>query len=370
MKLFQAMPKWLHRLILGAILAVLVAGLLLYLDGYFTTKVIPRATTTAAAPVAAGAVFEVKYIEIPETEPSPGTIQPLHEVALASKVREPEKVVEVNVIAGQAVHKGDLLVKLDPTTWQNRRELSEAKLKSSQASLADAKRNFERTQELFRKGAATPSESDNAKYRFEGAQAEVMAAQRNLDEATMNLDYTRILAPMDAVVIDKRVDVGDTVSAGQTLVSLYDKMQLIASVREGLIRNLKPGQKIGVHLDDLGEDCVGTISEIVPQADPFTRTFQVKVVGPCRSGIHPGMYAKLLVPLGSRKVLVIPPSAVEQVGQLTMVNVSDNGAVQRRSVQLGRKIQFEGTQYVQVLSGLSDGEKIVLPSATEAGHGE
>ena len=314
MKLFlkvPKMPKWLSKILLGLVLAVLVVVLMLYLDGAFGRKVTPRPLAgSGVAPIASARLVEAKFIDIPNLELAPGTIRPLHEIALASKVREPEKVIEVNVVAGQEVHKGDLLMKLDLSTWQNRKEMSEAKLKIAQSARDDAQRNHDRMKEAFDKNVATRTELDNAKYHLEGAQSEVVAAQRALDEAAMNLDYTQIRAPMDAVVIDKRADVGDTVSPGQVLVSLYDKMQLIANVREGLMKNLKTGQNIGVYIDDIGEACEGKISEIVPQADPATRTFLVKVVGECHAGVRPGMYAKLLVPLGDKQVLVIrlPPS--------------------------------------------------------------
>jgi RND family efflux transporter MFP subunit len=243
-------------------------------------------------------------------------------------------------------------------------------LRIAQSARDDAQKSYDRIQEASTKGAATPNELDNAKYHLEGVKSEVVAAQRALDEAVMNLGYTQIQADADAVVIDKRVDVGDTVSQGQVLVSLYDKMQLIANVREGLMKNLKTGQSIGVYIDEIGEACTGTISEIVPQADPATRTFLVKVVGPCHAGVRPGMYAKLLVPLGDKKVLVIPPAAIVQVGQLTMVDVAGGGSPERRNVQLGKQIDFDGKQFVQVLSGLKAGEKVAIGGQGDSRNGQ
>ena len=363
--------KWLTKIVLVLVLAALVVVLMLYLDGVFSRKVAPRPSAgNGPTPIGPAQLVEARFIDIPNMEQAPGTIRPLHETALASKVREPEKVIEVNVVAGQEVHKGDLLVKLDSSTWQNRKEMAEAKLKSAQAARDDAQKTYDRIKVAAGKGAATENEADNAKYHAEGTQAEAVAAQRALDEATMNLEYTQIRAPMDAVVIDKRADVGDTVSPGQVLVSLYDKMQLIANVREGLMKNLKAGQSIDVHLDDIGATCTGTISEIVPQADPATRTFLVKVVGKCHAGVRPGMYAKLLVPLGDRKVLVIPPAAVVQVGQLTMVDVAGSGSSERRNVQLGKQIDFDGKQFVQVLSGLKAGEKVAIGGQGDSRNGQ
>jgi RND family efflux transporter MFP subunit len=364
------MPKWLSKIVLVLVLAALVVVLMLYLDGFFSPKAARRPLAgNGLRPIASAQLVEAKFIDIPNYEQAPGTIRPLHETALSSKVREPEKVIEVNVVAGLEVHKGDLLVKLDSSTWQNRREMAEAKLKSAQATRDDAQKTHDRIKEAAGKGAATADELDKAKYHSEATQAEAVAAQRALDEAVMNLDYTQIRAPMDAVVIDKRADVGDTVSPGQVLVSLYDKMQLIANVREGLMKYLKAGQSIGVFIDDIGAACTGTISEIVPQADPATRTFLVKVVGPCHSGVRPGMYAKLLVPLGDKKVLVIPPAAIMQVGQLTMVDVAGSGSLERRYVQLGRQIDFGGSRYVQVLSGLRAGEKVAVGGRGELSNG-
>lgn len=361
MKQLKNLAKWMPRVLLVAVLAALVVVLMLYLDGRFSPKV-PAHTPAGAAtrPVPEVKLVSAKLVSIPGVEQVPGTIRPLHELALASKVREPEKVVEVKVIAGQEVHKGDLLVRLDASTWENRKEMAQAKLTSAQAARNDTQKVFDRVKDAAAKNAATPAEVDSARFRAEAAQAEALAAQRALDETAMNLEYTRIVSPIDGVVIDKRVDAGDTVAPGQVLVSLYDKMQLIANVREGLIKRLAKDQPIGVYLEDLGAACTGTISEIVPQADPATRTFPVKVVGPCHAGVRPGMYAKLLVPLGEKSVLVIPPSAVMQVGQLTMVDVAAGEALERRNVQLGRPVDLPGGPYVEVLSGLAPGENVAL----------
>ncbi|MCE5328389.1 MAG: efflux RND transporter periplasmic adaptor subunit [Planctomycetaceae bacterium] len=363
--------KRLFRVAIKSVLVLVLAGfvvlLMLYLDGVFSPKVAPdtgkeMASAARSALARPQASAEARLVDLPLVEEAPGTIRPLRETALASKVREPEKVIEVNVIAGQEVHKGDVLVKLDPSTWQNRREMAQAKLSIAQASRDEAQKNLDRIKEAFSKNVATASEVDTARYRLEGLAGEVVAAQRALDESTQNLSYTEIRSPMDAVVVDKRVDIGDTVAPGQVLVSLYDRMQMIANVREGLIKRLAKGQDIDVVIDDLGGPCTGTISEIVPLADPLTRTFQVKVVGPCRSGVRPGMYAKLRVPLGQAKVLVIPPAAVEHVGQLTMVTVAGPRGLERRSVQLGRSLTIDAKPQVEVLAGLKGGEKVVLPA--------
>lgn len=182
----KRLPKWLTKIVLVLVLAALMVVLMLYLDGVFSRKVVPQALS-GSRPASIGTVqlVEAKLIDVPSLEQAPGTIRPLHETSLSSKVREPEKVVEMNVVAGQDVRKGDLLARLDSSTWENRREMAAAKLKIAQSSSDDAQKNYDRMAEAFNKKVATQSELDSAKYRLEAAQSEVVATQRALDEAAI-----------------------------------------------------------------------------------------------------------------------------------------------------------------------------------------
>ena len=90
-------------------------------------------------------------------------------------------------------------------------------------------------------------------------------------------------------------------------------MQLVASVRESLALRLRTGDTIAVRIDGLDKDCSGTISEIVPEAQAASRTFQVKVTGPCPTGIYTGMFGRILINLGQQQVPVIPAAAMRKV---------------------------------------------------------
>ena len=142
------------------------------------------------------------------------------------------------------------------------------------------------------------------------------------------------------------------------LLTLFDPshMQMVASVRESLAMHLKPGQMLPTRLDSLDLDCEATISELVPEADVASRSFTVKVTGPCPPGAYSGMFGRLKLPLADEEVLVAPESAIRRVGQLTMVDVVHENIVHRRNVRIGRTL---GTD-VEILSGLSDGELVVV----------
>ena len=133
-------------------------------------------------------------------------------------------------------------------------------------------------------------------------------------------------------------------------------MQLVASVRESLTHQLEEGQSIGVEIERLNKQCSGTIAEIVPEAQANSRSFQVKVTGPCPSGIYSGMFGRILIPLGQEEVLVIPARAVRNIGQLQLVDVLKEGHIVRRSIRTGRRFGED----VEVLSGLQEGEQVVV----------
>ena len=180
-----------------------------------------------------------------------------------------------------------------------------------------------------------------------------------VQESMALLAHATIKAPLTGVVIDKKVEVGDTVTPGQTLVTVYNptKMQMPVSVRESLALKLRVGQKVPGRLESLDFDGEATISEIVPEAQAASRSFTVKVVGPCPPGVYSGMFGRIYIPLENEKIIVVPAAAVRRVGQLELVQVVDEGQLLRRSILTGRTIGAD----IEVLSGLRPGEDVALP---------
>ncbi len=341
------------------ILAVAVVGLMLWLTGYFHEKIPATGGTSkggVSRPIANEKLADVRIIRLPRAETAVGTIGAVHETAVASKILA--KVIEVNVIAGKAVQQGDVLVRLDDRELRARQEQAAAALRAAQAGRDQSKIEFDRTNDLFQRNNASKTELDRMTAAFQGADAEVERAQRALQEAETVLSHAVINSPLTGVVIDKQVEAGDIVAPGQTLLRLYDptRMQLVANVRESLTQRLAVGQSIGVRVDALDKACEGRISEIVPQAAAASRSFTVKVTGPCPPGIYSGMFGRLLIPLDEEEVLVAPRAALRRVGQLDMVDVAVDGVLRRRVVQPGREFGED----VEILAGLRAGEHLAL----------
>lgn len=354
-----------RKVALGLLMTVVVIGMLLALAGRFHAKV---DTDSASAPGAGRTVGEAtlvaaRTIRVPAVETAVGSIRAVHETAVASKLLA--KVSEVNVKAGQRVAKDDVLVRLDDADLGARLRQAAAAVDAATAGRNQAKIELERVEGLLARNAAAKIERDRADTALKAAEAELKRAEQARAEAETILDYATIRAPIAGVVIDKKVDRGDTVVPGQVLLTLYDpaRMQLVARVRESLTHQLKVGQSIAVQVDALGKTCEGRVSEIVPEAEASSRTFSVKVTGPCPPGIYSGMFGRLLVPIGEQEVLVIPRAAVRRVGQLDTVDVAEGGALRRRAVQLGR----DYPDGMEVLSGLKAGEQVAVPREHTAG---
>ncbi|UCD28485.1 MAG: efflux RND transporter periplasmic adaptor subunit [Planctomycetota bacterium] len=346
-----------RNILLIIVFILIVALLMMWLMGVFHPKIGKQITEAPKdRPVDNVRLETARIIQVPASETAVGTIRSVHETSVASKLLA--KVTTVNVKAGQRISKDEILVKLDDADLAARRNQAAATLDAARAVYSRAKTELSRIEHLYKQNSATQLELDNTRTAYQSAEAEVQRAEQALKEAETVLGYTTIRSPMDGTIVDKKVDAGDTVRPGQVLVNLYDptRMQLVASVRESLVKRLQVGHSIDVRIDTLSLECKGTVSEIVPQAESTTRTFSVKVTGPCPPGVYAGMFGRLVIPLDVEEVLVIPRSTIRRIGQLDVVDVAEGNVLRRRALQLGRTF---GEQ-VQILSGLSKGERVVV----------
>ena len=354
---------WSGRVAIAVGFAAGVVVLLLWLAGKFEAKV-PQGDLTLASNSRKldGQVVSVRRISQPVVESAAGTIRAVHETTIGSKLLA--RVVEIDLKAGQKVRTGDVLVRLDDTDVRAKLEQAKAALASAQANRSQAAADENRLAQLVSSRAVSQQQYDRMLTDLKAAEAECRRAEELVKEVQATLDWATIRATMDGTVIDKKVNVGDTVTPGQPLLTLFDptRMQLVASVRESLTHRLEVGQEIPVRIDALGKQCSGIISEIVPEAQSASRSFQVKVIGPCPTGVYSGMFGRIQISRDEEQVLVIPRRAVRIVGQLELVEVVAGGHASRRAIRIGRTLGDD----VEVLSGLQEGEKVLIVATTES----
>lgn len=355
----RRLPTWASTAGILSIFAIGVAVLMLWLVGTFKPKVTTHTRAPHERALGQASTLTVERRTSPSIEVVTGTVEAVHRVDLASRLLA--RAVDVRAIAGQRVAKGDVLVRLDASDLLARRAQAEAAVAEAQAHVDQAGLEESRLRSAFDKNAVSSIEMDRAKNARIAAEASLARVSQSLNEATSVLDFATITSPIDGIIVDKRVNTGDTISPGTVVVTLLDptRMQLVASVRESLARSLGVGTKVGLSIDAASLQCEGTISEIVPEADTASRSFTIKVTGSFPTSVLPGMFGRVSLTTADESILTVPLRAVRTIGQVHSVDVVINGARRQRSVRLGRTL----TDQVEIISGLSPGEQIVLDAA-------
>lgn len=354
------MKRWIVVAATSAVTLAAMVLLLLWLMGAFHAKVPPAAPDQVLPPAGDAPRIKVATERTPVFETAVGSVQAIHEIKIASRILARIQRMHVEK-AGQTCSAGETLIELEDSELRARLETLKAAENSAQATLAKAEQDLARARQLHERGVVSDDQLEQASTLASTAQAEVNAAAQASAAAATMLDYTVIRAPIDGVIIDKQVNQGDLASPGQVLVTLYDptRLQLVASVRERLAMQMQVGESVGVRIDALDLDCEGTISEVVPEAAAGSRSFQVKVTGPCPPGVYSGMFGRLRVQVGHRDEIRVPPAAVSSIGQIDTVFVVEDGVLLRRFVRVGART----ADHVEILAGLAPGEEILADAA-------
>jgi multidrug resistance efflux pump len=199
------------------------------------------------------------------------------------------------------------------------------------------------------------------RHRIDQARAEIRAAEIALGD-------TRVTAPAIGVVVDRRVEPGDLAVPGQPLLVLDDPRayRLEAEVGESAIGRVRVGQRVPVTLDALGKTLEGRVVEILPAADPASRTVTVKLELSADADLRSGLFGRAHFPMGERQALTVPLSALVDRGQLTGVYVVDlQGVARFRLVTAGERRAGRA----EILSGLAAGERIAGDGADRLSDG-
>jgi RND family efflux transporter MFP subunit len=192
-------------------------------------------------------------------------------------------------------------------------------------------------------------------------------AEQELRSATIMRDYAKIAAPFSGVVTAKSVEPGNLATPGAPLLTIEQEgvYRLEASVDESRLPSARVGATVEVALEGVERRLNARVSEVVPAVDAASRSSIVKIDLPAIPQLRSGMFGRAFFPLASRAVVVVPPSAIVERGQLQSVFVAEEGTARTRLVTTGQRAK----DAVEVLSGLSAGEKVVtsIPTGLEDG---
>jgi RND family efflux transporter MFP subunit len=291
----------------------------------------PRMVTTTSA----------ELVEVRNQLELMGTIVPERQAEIAAKVSG--TIVEMEVVLGSLVQKGDLLAVLSAGEI-------DAKLRQSAAQLEQARRNLEREKKLLSRNAAT---SESVRSYREALDIATAAYQ----EAKTIEGYTRILAPISGKVTRKDLNIGDLATPGKPLLKIEDntELQVYTDIPENHILDVELGETFNVVIPSAGISIPGIVAEKALTADPATRSAPVKLSIQSNPKLFGGQFARVALDPGTSQTLVVPRASIHRFGQMERVFVVEGDRARLRLVQ-------SGTVYgdkIEILAGLAAGDIVV-----------
>ena len=278
---------------------VLLAGIMGYLSGFFEPK-IPVDSRTVERSQGNGREYTIAMTTEPLVEQASGTLRSKIESVISPLITA--SILSITVRAGDEAKQGDVLVRLDSREIKARLAQNRQAVAAAQARLSRSEKDFKRVQRIRKAdpGAISKAKLDQTQAALETAKANLLRVKRQVDEARTTLSYTTLVAPISGRVVERYSDPGDTAQQGSPLLRLYDPrvLRLEANVRESVASKLQIGKKLKVWIDAVAKEFDARVDEIVPSADPGSRTFLVKAGLTGASALFPGMFGRLLIPIG------------------------------------------------------------------------
>ncbi|HEY4084048.1 MAG TPA: efflux RND transporter periplasmic adaptor subunit [Burkholderiaceae bacterium] len=268
---------------------------------------------------------------------------------------------------GEVVHKGDLLVRLDPTSIRDSLNSAEEAVRAARDTYAQADRQFQRQKTLQAEGMISQQALDDATNRRTTAQSDRVAAEARLVAARQQMDRTEARAPFDGIVSERQVSAGDTAQVGKALLKVIDpsSMRFEGYVSADQRANLRVGQMVDLKVNGLAQSQLeGKIRRIDVAADPVSRQVAVIIdfLDPRNANVA-GLYGEGHVRTTSTAALMLGESDLQRDGDSAFAWVVKNGKLHRQPIKLGERDSRSGE--FLVTNGLAAGDTLIRnPSRT------
>jgi RND family efflux transporter MFP subunit len=289
-----------------------------------------------------------------------GTLSAREEATVAARVAG--QIEKVQVDLGDRVTAGQELVLIDTASYEALVRQSGAALARATASAANAAQNLKRVQDLEKKKIASNSDLDQAVAEAEQTQAEVKAAEAADAIARLNLERSRVRAPFDGAVAQRLVTVGDYLAIGTPIVRLVklDPLRLRLEVPERESTAVRAGQEVRLTVEGDTNIYSGRLVRIAPAIRQADRMLPVEADVPNPGTLRAGLFARAQIIVNpSESALSLPTNAIVTFAGLEKVVAFQGGKAVEKTVTTGRR----GADWIEIVSGLSAGEAVVLDPA-------
>ena len=304
-------------------------------------------------------IATVEYREVDTTYAAEAVIEAVRQSTVSAQVAG--RIVELNYDVGDYVKKGQVIVRIDQAEARQIVAGSEAQVAQARASYENARIALERNRQLAAQKFISQAALDKAEADFRVAEAQLKAAMAGAGQAATTKAYTVVVAPYSGVVAARHVELGEMASPGKPLMTGFDPadMRVIATVPQYKVAEVRTSPRAMVEIPSLNKWIQAKAITVLPAADPRTHATMVRIDLPeTTREVYPGMFARAYFTVGRARKLVVPASAVIKRSEVTGVYVvNDQGAAVLRQIRLGEPA---GQGYIEVLAGLTAGEKVAL----------
>ena len=299
-----------------------------------------------------------------------GSIQPERKADLRAEVSA--VVLQVLKENGDLVRRGDVLVRLDPTSIRDNLQSAEANVRNATQALDQSERNLQRLKTLRDSGMTSLQALDDAEVRRNAAQSELAASHARAVLARQQLERTTVRAPFDGVVSDRKVSAGDTASVGKELLKVIDpsSMRFAGRVSADKISVVRVGQAVSFRINGYaGQEFRGKVTRVDPSANDVTRQVEVLVsFDEVRQARVAGLFAEGLIEASSTKAVTLPESVLLRSGDKASVWRVKSNTLSRVDLALGARDPRSG--HFEVRSGLTDGDVILRNPSSSYKEGQ
>ena len=350
-----------HKTALGLLLTLLLCGALAG-----CSRGQKNARASGPPPSVPVGVATVKQRDFPVYLTGLGSVTAFNTVSL--KTRIDGQITQVNFVEGQDVKEGELLIQIDPRPYQVALEQAQANLQRDEAQLSNAKVQYERMKALYDGGVIAKQDLDTQEASFGQYEGTIAADKAAIDNAKLNLVYTRITSPINGRIGLRQVDIGNYVTAASgssmAVITQMHPIAIIFTLPEDQLQAVRERMQKGTlqvdvySRDDQTKLSTGKLLTIDNLIDQTTGTAKLKAVfeNPDNS-LWPNQFVNVHLLLETTKnAITIPVSAVQRGPQGTFTYlVDDKNTVEIRPIQLALT---QGNTAV-VASGLQPGERVV-----------
>ena len=299
-----------------------------------------------------------------------GSIQPERKADLRAEVSA--VVLQVLKENGDLVRRGDVLVRLDPTSIRDNLQSAEANVRNATQALDQSERNLQRLKTLRDSGMTSLQALDDAEVRRNAAQSELAASHARAVLARQQLERTTVRAPFDGVVSDRKVSAGDTASVGKDLLKVIDpgSMRFAGRVSADKISVVRVGQAVSFRINGYaGQEFRGKVTRVDPSANDVTRQVEVLVsFDEVRQARVAGLFAEGLIEASSTKAVTLPESVLLRSGDKASVWRVKSNTLSRVDLALGARDPRSG--HFEVRNGLTDGDVILRNPSSSYKEGQ